>query len=117
MKNQDLFITIWKTKLINEYYNVRITLILLMMHLRTGIIINIEFVDYSFFGGEGDVYVVRSYPIVIPINGINYIFHKKLHVFFNLNVQSCILYVLFLTPASQGLKNINSSKNIQTSSD
>lgn len=61
--------------IINEYYSVRVTLILLMMHLRTGIIINIEFVDYYFFFGGGDVYVVRNYPIVIPIIGINYIFH------------------------------------------
>lgn len=45
-----------------------------MMHPRAGIIINIEFVGYFFFGG-GDVYVVRNYPIVIPIIGINYIFH------------------------------------------
>lgn len=56
--------------IINEYYSVRVTLILSMMHLRTGIIINIEFVDFFFFWGGG-VYVVRSYPIVIPIIGIN----------------------------------------------
>lgn len=64
--------------IINEYYSVRVTLILLMMHLRTGIIINIEFVGYFFFFWGGDVYVVRNYPIVIPIIGINYIFHKKI---------------------------------------
>lgn len=49
-----------------------------MMHLTTGIITNIELVNYFFFGGRGDVYVVRNYPIVIPIIGINYIFHKKI---------------------------------------
>lgn len=52
------------------------------MHLKTGIIINIEFVDYFFWGGGGgDVYVVRNYPTVIPIIGINYIFHKKIACF------------------------------------
>lgn len=51
-----------------------------MMHLRTGIIINIEFVDFFIFLGGGDVYVVRSYPIVIPIIDYwykLYIFQKK----------------------------------------